>query len=382
MMVMIARPFLFATALLACAASAFAQEKSDVIASPVLRGNVVVTTDIVRIGDVIDNAGNAGKIAIYRAPDPGTTGTLQVTQVINTLRTHQVIGVDTRDLREISVTRQARTFETSDIEHAIARALERRNGLGEAANIALTFDRTPGEIRLDAANSGALSPVAVRYDQRSNRFDVTFEISNEAGLPPTKLRFTGTAVETVEAAVLARSVERNDVLKSSDVMVERRPKAEVGADALSRDRAVGMQARRQLRAGQALKGADVSKPDLVQRDQGVTLIYETPGIHLTVLGKALDNGTEGDVVNVMNLQSKRTVSGVVVGRGRVAIVVVPRQETVAQSAPQNVPGRLQEKLEEKLQDKVSDSTSSLGAAPAAAATSLANARAQAAAQPE
>jgi flagellar basal body P-ring formation protein FlgA len=373
MMVMIARTLL-AAALLACVTSAFAQDKSDVIASPVLRANVVVTTDIVRIGDVIDNAGSAGKIAIYRAPDPGTTGTLQVTQVINTLRSHQVIGVDTRDLREISVTRQARSFETADIEQAVARALERRNGLGEAANIALTFDRMPGEIRLDAANSGALTPVAVRYEPRNNRFDVAFEISNEAGLPPTKLRFTGTAVETVEAAVLARSVERNDVLKSSDVMVERRPKAEVGADALSRDRAVGMQARRQLRAGQALKGADVSKPDLVQRDQGVTLIYETAGLYLTVLGKALDNGTEGDVVNVTNLQSKRTVSGVVVGRGRVAIVVAQRMETVAQSAPQNVP--------QKLQDKVSDSTSSLGAAPAAAATSLANARAQAAAQPE
>jgi flagella basal body P-ring formation protein FlgA len=150
------------------------------------------------------------------------------------------------------------------------------------------------------------------------------------------------------------------------VVIERRPKAEVGPDVLSRDRAVGMQARRQLRAGQALKGADVAKPDLVQRDQGVTLVYETAGIHLTVLGKALDSGTEGDVVNVMNLQSKRTVSGVVVGRGRVAIVIAPRHENV----------------QAKLQDKVSDSTSPLGAAPAAAAISLANAGAQVPAKPE
>ena len=156
------------------------------------------------------------------------------------------------------------------------------------------------------------------------------------------------------------------MLKSSDVLVERRPKAEVGADVLTRDRAVGMQARRQLRAGQAVKGADLAKPDLVQRDQGVTLIYETPGIYLTVLGKALDGGTEGDVVNVLNLQSKRTVSGVVVGRGRVAIVVASRPEAT----------------EPKLQDKVSDSTSSLGAAPAAAATALANAGAQVPAKPE
>ena len=82
-----------------------------------------------------------------------------------------------------------------------------------------------------------------------------------------------------------------------------------------------MQARRQLRAGQALRAADLAKPDLVQRDQDVTLIYETAGLYLTIRGKALDSGTEGDVVNVLNLQSKRTVSGVVIGRGQVAIAV-------------------------------------------------------------
>ena len=36
-------------------------------------------------------------------------------------------------------------------------------------------------------------------------------------------------------------------------------------------------------------------------------------------GKALESGTEGDVVNVMNLQSKRTLSGTVIGRGQVSI---------------------------------------------------------------
>jgi flagella basal body P-ring formation protein FlgA len=129
----------------------------------------------------------------------------------------------------------------------------------------------------------------------------------------------------VEAAVVTRNVERNDVLKSSDVVTERRPKAEVGGDAAVRSRAVGMQMRRQLRAGQAIKVADLAKPDLVQRDDNVTLIYESTGLYLTVRGKAMDGGTEGDVVSVLNLQSKRTVSGVVIGRGQVAIsVATPR----------------------------------------------------------
>ena len=52
-----------------------------------------------RIGDVIDNAGDAAQIAIYRAPDLGTTGSLPTAQVIAALRAHQVIGVDTKDLQ-------------------------------------------------------------------------------------------------------------------------------------------------------------------------------------------------------------------------------------------------------------------------------------------
>jgi flagella basal body P-ring formation protein FlgA len=327
---MIARSLLIAVALFA-ATGAQAQTR-DEIAAPVLRANVTVTSDIVRIGDVIDNAGSASQIAIYRAPDLGMTGNLPVPQLLMALSAHQVIAVDTKGLREISVTRLARTIETRDIELAIARALERKSGLGEAANLSLTFDRDPGDIKLDAAVSGALAPSAARYDQRNGRFDVTFEISNEAGLAPTKLRFTGTVVETVEAVVLARGVERNELIKSSDVVIERRPKAEVGNDVASRDRALGMQARRQMRAGQALKNADLAKPDLVQRDQSVMLIYETAGLYLTIRGKALEGGTEGDVVSVMNLQSKRTVSGIVVGRGQVAVSIAPPRAAPAPAA--------------------------------------------------
>jgi flagella basal body P-ring formation protein FlgA len=326
------RSLLLATALLAIsAAPSLAQSREDV-AVPVLRANVNVSGDVVRIGDVVDNAGNAAQIAIYRAPDLGTTGSLPTAQVLAALRAHQVIGVDTKDLKVISVTRLARTLEGKDIELQVARALERRNGLGDAANLSLTFDRDVQTLQLDASNTGNLQPVAARYEPRSGRFDVSFEIANDAS-GPTKLRFTGSAIETVEAAVLARGVERNEVLKSSDVMIERRPKAEVGNDAAGRDNAVGMQARRQLRAGQALRVTDLAKPDLVTRDQNVTLIYESSGLYLTIRGKALEGGTEGDVVNVLNLQSKRTVSGVVVGRGQVSVAISTPRPAPAADAP-------------------------------------------------
>src|SRR5258708_36617722 len=117
---MIARSLILASALLAASASvAVAQsrlEQADIIAAPALRANVQVSSDIVRIGDLIDNAGSASQIAIYRAPDLGTTGSLQVTQVINALRAHQGIGADTRDLKEISGTRLPGPFGGEDVD--------------------------------------------------------------------------------------------------------------------------------------------------------------------------------------------------------------------------------------------------------------------------
>jgi flagellar basal body P-ring formation protein FlgA len=328
------RSLLLATALFALtAAPAFAGSADDAIAIPVLRANVTVTSDVVRVGDLIENAGTFALVPVYRAPDLGTTGVLPVAQVLSVLRQHQVIGVDTHDLKDVSVSRLARTVTAKDIQAGVAEALAHRGNLGEAANITVTFDRDLQDIRLEASNSGALEVTAARYDAHGGHFGVTFSIANDASNEPTQLRFTGIAIETVDAVILTRSVERADILKASDIIVERRPKAEVGGEPAVRDRAIGMQMRHSMRAGQPVRVADLAKPDLVQRDQDVTLIYQTAGIYLTTRGKALDSGTEGDVVSVLNPQSKRTVSGVVTGRGQVSIqIVTPTPVVVSDTA--------------------------------------------------
>jgi len=327
-----ARSLLMAATLLVSAApAAFARADEDTIAAPVLRAQVTVESDIVRVGDMVENAGPAAQIAIYRSPDLGTTGTLPTAQVLTALQAHQVIGVITRDIKSVTISRLARTIEKKEIVSRVTRALEHRSGLGDAANIDVTFDHDVQDVRLDSWNNGDLQPSSVYYDRRTGRFDVTFEINNDINSARTKLRFNGIAIETLEAAILTRSVDRGEVLKASDVMIERLPKAEVGGDAATRSQAVGMQMRKPLRAGQALRAADLGKPDLVQRDEDVTLIYVSAGIYLTMRGKAMDSGTDGDTVNVLNLQSKRAVSGVVVGRRQVAITATPRVSAEAQT---------------------------------------------------
>src|SRR5208283_1300551 len=90
-------------------------------------------------------------------------------------------------------------------------------------------------------------------------------------------RFTGVAIETVDAITVEHPVEHGEVLKASDLVVERRPKAE-GQVITDMRTAIGLAARHQLRPGQPLHNADLTKPAIVQRNDTVTLIYEAPGL--------------------------------------------------------------------------------------------------------
>ena len=119
-------------------------------------------------------------------------------------------------------------------------------------------------------------------------------------------------------------------------MVERRPKAEVAASDVVAvpGEAVGRAARQSLRQGQPIRRSDLMKPEIVKRDDNVALIYDAPGIMLTTRGKALDSGGEGDIVNVLNPQSKRTIQGVVIGPGRVDIAPPTFSAAVGQRSAQ------------------------------------------------
>jgi flagella basal body P-ring formation protein FlgA len=84
---------------------------------------------------------------------------------------------------------------------------------------------------------------------------------------------------------------------------------------------------------------------MVGRNEAVTLIYQVPGIVLSARGKAMEAGREGDTVNVLNVQTKRTIQGTVTGPGRVTVTSQsPRlAANLASAAPfGNAPRRIAE----------------------------------------
>lgn len=315
---------IFSLALLATLSlPAAAQVTTALATTPQLKRDVTVAGDIVHIGDLITNAGAAAATPIFRAPDLGQTGALPAQRVLDAVLPFGLAVVDARGITEVTVTRAARVIAPEDIEARIVRALSTRHTLADPKNLKLVFDRDVRPIELEQTVTAELAVTRMTYDASARRFDLTFELPDH-GTIRRAWRYTGVAVETVEVAVPLRALARGDIVRASDVSIVRRPKAEVsGEPSASPNEVIGLSARRAVRLGAALRVADLMKPELVQRNETVTLQYQVPGIVLTLRGKALESGSEGDTVNVLNIQSKRTVQGIVSGLGRVTVMAAP-----------------------------------------------------------
>ncbi len=291
-------------------------------ANPKLKELVTVTADVVRIGDLVENAGSAADIPVFRSPDLGSTGGVPVARVIEALAPHRLSGVDTGGISEVVVTRLSRAITAKEIETRIARAIAGQHGFGDAKNISITFDRNIRTIYVESSAAEELQVARLNFEPRTGQFNVAFELPGSAVARRFPLRFAGSAVETVEASVLTRAFNRGETIKSSDVMTERRPKSEHAGESISLASAIGLAAKRSLRSGAMLQSSDLMKPEVVQRNESVTIIYEVPGVLLTVRGKALEAGAAGDLVSVLNIQSNRTVQATVIGPGRVSIAAM------------------------------------------------------------
>jgi flagellar basal body P-ring formation protein FlgA len=289
---------------------------ADAAPVPTLKREAVVSGEIVRIGDLIDGVGSAAGIAIFRAPDIGETGSVPAYQVLAAARAHGIERVDTHGNSEVAVTRAGRVLAAKEIEAAIARTLVTRGGIPDSRDLTVTLDREPPPLRLQGAAD--LRALYTYYNARSGRFDITFELADEPAHRSTQ-RYSGYAVETLPVAVTLRPLARGEVVRAADVTIERRSKADFREGAPAAADPIGLALRHQMRAGQPLRASDLMKPEIVQRNEAVTLVYEAPGLTLTMRGKALDSGAQGDVVSVLNGQSHRTVQGTIVGPARIVV---------------------------------------------------------------
>jgi flagella basal body P-ring formation protein FlgA len=83
--------------------------------------------------------------------------------------------------------------------------------------------------------------------------------------------------------------------------------------------AVGREARVTLYPGRPILTSQIGAPALIERNQLVRMTYARGALSIVTEGRALDRAGEGELVRVMNLASRQTVTGTVAADGTVEV---------------------------------------------------------------
>jgi flagella basal body P-ring formation protein FlgA len=113
-----------------------------------------------------------------------------------------------------------------------------------------------------------------------------------------------------------RAIRSQTVLAAEDLALAE--EAVPGGIAAIED-AVGLEARVALYPGRPILASQLRAAALVERNAVVRMAYQSGPLRIVTEGRALDRAAAGEVVRVMNLASKQTVTGVVAQDGSIEV---------------------------------------------------------------
>lgn len=113
------------------------------------------------------------------------------------------------------------------------------------------------------------------------------------------------APAAADTVVAARTIPAQTLIRAEDIAIDAQTVPGGVADPAF---IIGMEARVALFAGRPIRSGDIGVPAIVERNQIVALFYQGNGLMISTEGRALARAAVGDLIRVMNLSSRTTVT--------------------------------------------------------------------------
>jgi len=281
-----------------------------------LQESVRLDGKIVYLGDLFTNVGDKAGIAVAYTPSPGKRAVFDARWLSRVARMHRLKWRPLSRHDRIVVERASTVISREQIAEEVLTAL-----IDQGAEPGMDVEFSNRMLRLhvgsqDVADVGVEDSI---LDPRTNRFSAI--IHAPAGDPGAKrIRVTGRIYSTSEIPVPTRRILGGEIIRKADIKWIKVRSRRLQNDVIVSDLdLIGKAPRRGLRSGQAVRKSMVRRPVLVKKGSLVTITLIAPKMTLTAQGKAKSDGSEGDIIQVANTQSKMVVEAEVIGTGRVAV---------------------------------------------------------------
>ena len=300
---------LAAAAGIACAASAAE-----------LRPAVTVSGPTVTLGDLFDDAGAAAEVVVANAPVPGARSEISVSRISLAARRNGIGWRNDAGLSHVVVARSGIAVPDEDVAAAIAASISAQSSaMPSASTLAVDFSNGMAGIQVSENADLTVNVEQLAFNRRSGAFTAIVRAPANDMLSPLH-RITGRAYPVSDVPVLVRDMLPGDVVRQSDIDWVRLPANRVGQNVItSIDQLLGMSPRHPARAGEPMRVSDMTPPVVVEKGAQVDMMLSSGALTLIARGRSLESGSVGDIVNVLNIRSNRTIQGVIEGPNTVRI---------------------------------------------------------------
>ncbi len=288
------------------------------MASPVFaaapKTESVITHDKITLGDVFDGVTENTDYYLAPAPAAGKTVTLNAHDLTRISEAFNLGWVPASDLDHAVIRRSSSVVDRFDIQAAVQLKLaEKMKGQ--------KFDMEMGDrfasFRVPEAADRTLKVEDLTYDAVKGMFRAVVSL---AGAPEMKKEVSGRLYQISQLPVLKTPLRPGDIIAAGDIDYIDIHATDITASMVTEAaRLVGQTPRHGIAALRPVTAGDLQLPVIIKKGDVVTMVLKSGVIDLTARGSALESGSAGDAIRVMNTSSKQIVEAVVTGAQTVDI---------------------------------------------------------------
>ena len=282
-----------------------------------LRTSVMVESEYLTLNDIFGVTDERAFKKIAHSPRPGHTATFDAKWLYRIARAYKVnwrpINFNTR----VIVERASQQIRREEIEDAIITHL-RKKGVDDDFEITL---RRLNKIHVATNKFASVGVEHIAYEQDSGRFIANLKApANDPSAQ--RFRVNGRVHKLKTVPTINKRVRRGYPIKKSDIeWIDLRDSKIRKNTILEEEDLIGMATKRAIRAKTPITFSELRKPILINRGGLVTINLTTPAMQLTAQGKALQEGSKGDTIQIKNVQSKQTIEARVTGINDVTVIL-------------------------------------------------------------
>lgn len=290
-----------------------------------LKKSSVIEDQYVRVGHIFEGSGTYASHPLAPAPEPGEKLVLGLKDLNRIIQAFDFQWSPVTGHHEITLSSNATKIPAQMITQAL-----KRSALTDRIGQSFEINYDPGQDSL-IVKDVIVPSVGVKnlqYDPITERFSATIYAPLN-GPELARKTINGEAARIINLPLLSNRLTAGDIITKHDlVYVPKRAKDLKNTIITDPNHIIGMTPRRYIMPMEPITQTDLTEPKLVKRNEHVVIELNRGPMRLSVKGKSLADGAKGDVVDVLNVQSKRIIEAIVTGHGAVTVLDKSRRPAV------------------------------------------------------